>query len=725
MLLLFPLLCCAAGNEPVTTLPSAIPNASSYAQTRTFLQQELPAVLSQYFEQGFVVSGGTHATAAGMVSAAFSTEAYTELGNRVTGNGSGGPTSINYSAVGCDTTDTAWVVISAATGNSLGNFLRVSGSNYFVNCFDSGPSAPANSTWLMQVTLTSGTIAVVSDLRIIDPPLHNPINVLASPYNADNHGVRDSTAAFQAAIDQQRHIYVPAGTYLLGQLVMKSNVTLECEGWDTILRVKNGLNNHFIYNNYAAPAINNVVVRNCQIDGNKTNNTAGSSIVLNGVNILAEHNYIHDPPEACIDMGRPSGANNMRMLDNWCDNPARSGNFFGAFAFTGGSNLHARHNLATTTDHFMGYCLDAEPNSGWTITNVVFQNNICINGNVVATAEGDNRAVTNVLIQNNIINATQVAGGNSGIRAWVLSGKVIISGNIVTADAVTLGGIDAMGINAPIIENNHIIYKGAQNIDNVRMAGIYLDNIGSGIVGGNFVEASLFGNTTACIKEGGTTATVAYGFNVAANCSLYGATTLATFPVQSLPNRFANFATIKLTDFIGLGAVENRVPSSFVFSSGWFIADTMVVTDNAAADPLGNIRAATLNSGAGVNPYIALAITQSTFAGEYYIASVWLQAIGGPGTCRFRLSCDVGGVYGDQIFTVGTAWTRISVSGLVTAVDSVCTMYINENGTGNNWHIFGAQFEHGTQTGPYIQTTGTGVSYDSALAVNGIIVTVP
>jgi hypothetical protein len=161
LLLVFPVVCFAVSNETITPLPAAQPNASSYTQTRTFLRDELPAVLSRQFRTDFVVAGGVHGTSVTMTSPSFVTEAFTTAGNHVTGDGNGGPISINYSLVGCAATDTAYVIASAESANTLGNFVRSGTSNYFVDCTSTNPSLPANSVWLMQVTLSGGAITAV------------------------------------------------------------------------------------------------------------------------------------------------------------------------------------------------------------------------------------------------------------------------------------------------------------------------------------------------------------------------------------------------------------------------------------------------------------------------------------------------------------------------------------------------------------------------------------
>ena len=156
----------AADNEVINTLPNQ--NASFMTNARAFWQNELPDVLGRYFPSGWVYSGGifTVGQTQGVSSPSFATEAFTSSGNRVTANSSGGAASIAFgAAVGCAASDTAWVIISAASGNTLSQFQRSGTSNYFVDCVSTTqPSLPTDSTWLMRITIASSAITAVRRL---------------------------------------------------------------------------------------------------------------------------------------------------------------------------------------------------------------------------------------------------------------------------------------------------------------------------------------------------------------------------------------------------------------------------------------------------------------------------------------------------------------------------------------------------------------------------------
>lgn len=163
MLVMLSGVCWAAGNEPIGSLP-ATPNADaqSYSRIYNFLRDEDSARCAEMAGGNFVVSGGIHSTAGGMTSSAFAVVAYTNLCKRV----SQAAATINYSARGCGATDTAWVIASASSANTINNFAREPGTDYFVDCTSSTqPALPSDSVWLMKTTISGSAISAVTDLR--------------------------------------------------------------------------------------------------------------------------------------------------------------------------------------------------------------------------------------------------------------------------------------------------------------------------------------------------------------------------------------------------------------------------------------------------------------------------------------------------------------------------------------------------------------------------------
>src|ERR1041384_369541 len=135
----------ATDNQPVTPLPSPSTAGTFMTDLVRYLTQDLPASFgrdhaSLGLPTGVRVSGGVHSPAASCTSPPFSLEAFTNAGNRVLATSSGGAFSIDYAAAGCNCqnpgSDRAWVIASATSANTLGNYVRAGSSNLFVNCTD-------------------------------------------------------------------------------------------------------------------------------------------------------------------------------------------------------------------------------------------------------------------------------------------------------------------------------------------------------------------------------------------------------------------------------------------------------------------------------------------------------------------------------------------------------------------------------------------------------------
>lgn len=248
----------AGSSETLNTMP--VQDSSFLSTMRTHLRQETPALLARYSSgTPWVRAGGTHATAGTCTSAAFSLEAFTSSGNHITADGAGGTVAINYGAtnIGANCSnpgsDVCWVVGSSA-GQDFGSsntrtvvtlptlagsaFARVGSSNLFVDCTSATePTLPADSVWLMKVTMTNGAITQVD-------ALHNPHPlpqgaVVTGLVNAADYGLSASatnnavalTRALAALPATGGTILVQHGTYLFTtgiDLVDKRNITLAC-----------------------------------------------------------------------------------------------------------------------------------------------------------------------------------------------------------------------------------------------------------------------------------------------------------------------------------------------------------------------------------------------------------------------------------------------------------------------------------------------------------------
>lgn len=118
--------------------------------------------------RGFVIQGGLHPTAAGKTGTFTTTPliARTSAGNRIIDS----TATLDYDAAGCADDDTAWVIASAMTANTSGNFTRVTGTDYFIDCTStSQPTLPSDSVWLLRASLVSGALTIVDFLASSHP----------------------------------------------------------------------------------------------------------------------------------------------------------------------------------------------------------------------------------------------------------------------------------------------------------------------------------------------------------------------------------------------------------------------------------------------------------------------------------------------------------------------------------------------------------------------------
>lgn len=146
-----------------TSTITPIPNAGSAdfnSVLQTFLRDEDAKRTFNHFGS-FTVSGGTHATAAGLVGTPSSLLAYPG-GFHITETG-----SITYT----DNKTNIWVFAHKDTTTAIGgNFVRIAGTHYIIESVSTTqPTTPTDTTPLMHVTTASGAITVVEDIRQLGP----------------------------------------------------------------------------------------------------------------------------------------------------------------------------------------------------------------------------------------------------------------------------------------------------------------------------------------------------------------------------------------------------------------------------------------------------------------------------------------------------------------------------------------------------------------------------
>lgn len=224
--------------DPFSTLPDS--NLATFrTNSRNFWEHE-QAQVDGRAHNPFIYSGGLHGTSATLTSPIFATEAFTP--ERVNQTG----TAITYAAVA---TDTCWTIISS-DNNGITGWTRVGTTSYYYQCEGDGipnqPTLPANSAWLMQITVTGSAITRVDRLSTPNPiPLERATRIV----NLWDYGARgageDATTAFELALAALNtsvgleptsnqpllsgKLIVPRGVYIISRAItVPKDISIEC-----------------------------------------------------------------------------------------------------------------------------------------------------------------------------------------------------------------------------------------------------------------------------------------------------------------------------------------------------------------------------------------------------------------------------------------------------------------------------------------------------------------
>src|SRR5439155_11132686 len=126
-------------------------------------------------------------------------------------------------------------------GYPFTNRPRDGGAHHFYDdtCALLGVTLPAGTR--VRLVATTATVIDLADFEQVARPLAQPAESLAvTDFGADPSGARDSTSAFQAALDagraQRRAVWIPPGTFTVSRHLIVDDVTLEGAGpWYSVL----------------------------------------------------------------------------------------------------------------------------------------------------------------------------------------------------------------------------------------------------------------------------------------------------------------------------------------------------------------------------------------------------------------------------------------------------------------------------------------------------------
>jgi Pectate lyase superfamily protein len=343
-------------------------------------------------------------------------------------------------------------------------------------------------------TISSGTGAVS---RTVQSKLRDTVSV--KDFGAIGDGITDDTAAIQNAINAASNVYVPAGTYMCGNILMKSNLRITGESaaailkllpnattysingsvvdtngrypgnvlcstlnhtggiwYDAGVRAKDQNNSTYIYEN--------VIIENLTLDGNKANNQVGdvglnASAMGAGVNIMLCKNVT---VQNCnIINNRLDGIQLGYTLCGGSDYCNIIGNNFGGNQRTNIAQITGKYNsfignsgTNTTggTGVGAGASLDIEPN---------FTDEINNRHSVVGNRLGGSFAIVSRLVSNmqNTVATGNVWIGGLSLYGTGMTAGCVIDGDTFIASSSTQDWLNYIGPNTAIPTDAPVLIK--------------------------------------------------------------------------------------------------------------------------------------------------------------------------------------------------------------------------------------------------------------------------
>jgi len=159
----------------------------------------------------------------------------------------------------------------------------------------------------------------------VSVPLNGPwVNV--KNYGAKGDGATDDTIAIQNAINSLINggtVVIPTGTYIVDQVKLTSNIHLIGQGWQSVLKLKNGAGSEIIKLKDEA-GTSSFSVSNLKLDGNRFNQAGGvgaNIMIVNGRNFWIENVYSTNSYNDSIWVNKSSDfiIKNNFVIDNGVD----------------------------------------------------------------------------------------------------------------------------------------------------------------------------------------------------------------------------------------------------------------------------------------------------------------------------------------------------------------------------------------------------------------------
>ena len=268
-------------------------------------------------------------------------------------------------------------------------------------------------------------------------------------YGCVGNGVTDDTTALQNAVNAaaaaDRVLIIPSGTYIVSSLAPTTNLRVVGMGPATILKLKASSTGGIFRATPGSP-VTNVYIADLYVDGNKAN--AASSVDhfrMGGANITLERVRIENANQAAINIGYDVSTH-CHVRDCTVVNPANASNNYGGIAFT-----HVLHGsivgcTVISSDGYMTYGIDVEPNSYAASENgnITIANNRVIGGQItLACQSATNGIPSNFAITGNVVDNSSGKGGNTTQVPPIVvcnAQNVTIAGNTLFDHATSTNG---------------------------------------------------------------------------------------------------------------------------------------------------------------------------------------------------------------------------------------------------------------------------------------------
>lgn len=323
--------------------------------------------------------------------------------------------------------------------------------------------------------------------------------VSVKDFGATGDGTTDDTAAIQNAINASSSVYVPAGTYMCGNILIKSNLRITGESTAAILMLLPNATTYSInggvadsngrypgniicstlnYNggiwydggtrakdqNNSTYIYENVIIENLTLDGNKANNQVGdlglnASAMGAGVNIMLcknvtiqNCNLINNRLDGIqIGYSLCGGSDYCKIDSNNFDGNQRTN-----IALITGKYNAILNNTGTATTGGTGVgagaALDIEPN----LVNEINNRHSVVNNRL---GGGFNIGCTNVANMQNTVATGNVWYGGLALSGQSMTQGVVINGDTFIASLPTQNWLNRSGPNTAGTSENATLIK--------------------------------------------------------------------------------------------------------------------------------------------------------------------------------------------------------------------------------------------------------------------------